>query len=195
MRRITCIDGVQRKIAILAAASCVYAAAGMAPAWAQEDNQRCEGTVTDDKGQPMEGVTISFLELDFNRPAQPVKTNKKGKYAHNVLRASTGGGYEIRATKEGLRILQISAHTTREDGTPVTNHDVYMVGFDQKGLHKVLVPPQARSSANSRGRCVVDFVMAPEDTFNQAYQAMKAAKGEAKPAAGGLPGAPAAPAA
>ena len=189
--------GARRVLTILAAAACVHGAASFAPAWGQEENQRCEGTVTDDQGAPLEGVTISFLDLDFNRQGQPVKTNKKGKWAHNVLRATTAGGWEIRATKEGFKILEISAHTTREDGTAVTNHDVYMVGFEQKGLHKVLLPPQARSSASSKGGCVVNFVMAPEASFNQAYSTLKQKRSgkegsEGAPAAetGGAPAAP-----
>jgi tetratricopeptide (TPR) repeat protein len=192
-------DGARRALAVLAATSCVLATAAIAPAWAQEDNQRCEGTVTDHEGKPLAGVTISFLDLDFNRHGQPVKTNKRGKWAHNVLRATTAGGWEISASLEGYKIVRIKAHTTREDGTPVTNHDDYMVGAEQKGLHKVLVPPQARSSATSKGSCVVDFVMAPEASYNEAYQKVRAEKEgqEGKPAdtaavppVGGVPGTP-----
>ncbi|HKY34146.1 MAG TPA: tetratricopeptide repeat protein [Candidatus Polarisedimenticolia bacterium] len=184
---------------VLALAAVVSLMLGAAPALAQEDNQRCEGTVTDDQGNPLAGATISFLDIAFNRPAQPVKTSKKGKYAHNVLRAAMEG-YEIKATLEGYRIVKITALTTKGDGTRVTD-DSYMVGFEQKGLHKVLVPPQSRSDATSKGRCVVDFIMAPEDTFNAVFHRLQgehlAKEGKAPPAGAdqAAPGQPAAQAA
>ncbi len=141
--------------------------------FAQEDAQRCEGTVTDDQGMPLQNVTISFMNLAKNVAAQPVKTSKKGRYSHNFLASVMDPGYEIRATLEGYKMVMISALTTRGDGTNVTN-DTYMVGSDQKGLHKVLVPPQARSDVSAKGKCVVDFVLAPEDRFSEAFHKLQA---------------------
>ena len=178
-----------------------FAVAG--PAQAQENNNRCEGTVTDDQGAPLAGVEITFLQVDKNIYAQPVKTSKKGKYAHNTI---TPSDYEIRATLAGYKMVQIAALTTKGDGTKVTE-DTYIIGGDQKGLHKVHVSPQSRSDATSKGKCVVDFLMASEDRYQEAYHKMaeqKGAKsgqpaapsGSASEAPGSLaPGTPAAPAA
>ena len=179
---------------------------------AQEDAQRCEGTVTDDQRVPLQNVTISFMNLAKNVAAQPVKTNKKGRYSHNFLTSAMDPGYEIRATLEGYKMVGITALTTRSDGTTVTN-ETYMVGNDQKGLHKVLVPPQGRSDVTTKGKCVVDFVLAPEDRFGEAYHNLQAenlakegkappptepsppgSPGQPTPAAPAQPGAPAAPA-
>jgi len=180
---------------------------------AQEDAQRCEGTVTDDKGAPLQSVTISFMNLAKNVAAQPVKTNKKGRYSHNFLASVMDPGYEIRATLEGYKMVQISAITTKSDGTRVTE-DSYMVGEDQKGLHKVVLPPQGRSDVTTKGRCVVDFVLTPEGTFGEVFRRLQAEKlakegkaptpteaappgspGQPAPGAPAEAGAPAAPAA
>src|SRR5262245_5868709 len=93
---------------------------------AQEDAQRCEGTVTDSDGKPLEGVEITFLDKGTGRFAQPVKTSKKGKYAHNVLRANTDPGWEIRAKLSGYLILKITALTMSSTGEHRTDEN-YMV--------------------------------------------------------------------
>lgn len=166
---------------------------------AQEDAQRCEGTVTDADGNPLAGVKITFLDVEKGREAQPVKTNKKGGYAHNVLRTATSPGYEIRAELEGYLIVQITALTQRQDGTRATD-ETYMVGQDQEGLHKVAVVPQSRSDIRSRGLCQVDFVLAPEERFAEVFHALREKQGEtaseggtAPAAATGAPSAPPAP--
>jgi len=167
---------------------------------AQEDAQRCEGTVTDPDGNPLAGVEITFLDKGTNRQAQSVKTSKKGKYAHSTLRANTEPGWEIRANLPGYLIVQITALTASSTGERRTD-ETYMVGQSQEGLHAVRVPPQARSDAASRGQCVVDFVMAPEATFNEVFHRMKGSDEAAAPAAaegaaleGSVPAEPAAPA-
>ena len=171
----------------------------LAPAvTAQEDAQRCEGTVTDPDGKPLEAVEITFLDKGANRYAQPVKTSKKGKYAHNVLRANTEPGWEIRAKLAGYLIVKITALTMSSTGERRTDEN-YMVGQSQEGLHAVRVPPQARTDAASRGKCVVDFIMAPEASFTEVFHRMKGADGSAEtgdaaPPVAGQPAAPAAPA-
>jgi tetratricopeptide (TPR) repeat protein len=164
-----------------------------APVWAAGENERCEGTVVDDQGNPLAGVTITFKELQRNRESQPVKTSKKGKWAHNVLEVPQH--WEIRAVFEGHKIVRISALTTLGNGEKVTN-DNYMVGSDQ-GLHKVNIVPQSRSDAASRGRCVIDFIMAPDERYNEAYNRIKQEKlaQEGKAPAAGEGAAAAAPAA
>ena len=153
-----------------------WAAGLLAPtATAQEDAQRCEGTVTDPEGNPLAGAEITFLDKGTNRYAQPVKTSKKGKWAHSVLRANTEPGWEIRATLEGYRILKITALSQNSLGEKRTDEN-YMVGFNQEGLHTVSVPAQARGDAQSRGKCVVDFILAPEASFNEIYHKMKGAE-------------------
>ncbi len=158
---------------------------------AQEDNQRCEGKVTDHEGNPLKGVKITFLDKATAREAQPVTTSRRGIYAHNTLRASTSPGWEIRAVHEGWLIVQITALTQSADGNRVTD-ETYMVGENQEGLHAVRVPPQARSMATSRGQCVVDFVMAPKDRFNEIFHSLRGSD-EAAPevAQEGAPDAPA----
>jgi tetratricopeptide (TPR) repeat protein len=195
--------GTCRKItAIVIAAGLMVLMAGV-PVRAAGEAERCEGSVVDDQGNPLAGVTITFKETQRNREAQPVKTSKKGKWAHNVLEVNQ---WEIRATLEGYRIVKITALTMRATGDKATD-DSYMVGYDQKGLHKVSVVPQSRNDPASKGKCVVDFVMASEATFNDVFHKMREEKlvqegkpsGDAAPAAGaagGVPGtpAPAAPA-
>jgi tetratricopeptide (TPR) repeat protein len=188
-----------RAAAAVGLAACWVGLLVAAPVWAAGENERCEGTVVDDQGNPLAGVTITFKELQRNRDAQPVKTSKRGKYAHNVLEVSPH--WEIRAVLEGHKIVQITALTTTGSGERVTN-DTYMVGSDQ-GLHKVNIVPQSRSDATSKGRCVIDFVMAPDDRYNEAYNRLKQEKlakegkaaepaaGEAAPPAAAAPAAPA----
>src|SRR5262245_11227938 len=114
------------------AGASILAAGGRAHA--QGDNQRCEGTVVNDQGNPLANVKINFLQSSTNRAAQSVSTSKKGKYAHNTLVADSSTGYEVRAVLAGYKILKISALTTKGDGTKVTNEqDGYLVGSDQKG--------------------------------------------------------------
>lgn len=165
---------------------------------AQGENQRCEGQVTDAEGNPLKGAKISFHDVAKNTQAQPVRTGKSGKYSHNTLAASSSPGYEIRAELEGYKMVRITALTQRGDGTRVTD-ETYMVGQDQKGLHNVAVVPQSRSDVASRGKCVVDFVMAPEDRFTEIFHRLKAEKlaGEGEAAEeeeAALPGAPGVPA-
>lgn len=194
------------RIAALASTMAIVTAGSVL---AQEE--RCEGTVTDDAGAPLAGVTITFTHLGTNVKGQ-VKTSKKGKYAHNTLEANTSPGYEIRATLEGYKIVRISAYSCKQDGTSVTTDtqrggpDTYMVGAKQEGLHKVAVPAQARSVTGSRGKCVVDFVMAAEDNFVEVFNKLRAeqlakegktpepvAQGAA-PSGGAAPAAPVTPA-
>ncbi len=164
-------------------------AAGAGALRAQEDAQRCEGTVTDDQGALLADVTITFLDLEKNLQAQSVKTSKKGKFSHNFLRASTNPGWEIRAVKEGWKILQIKALTQRGDGSRATD-ETYMVGSDQKGLHKIALVPQSRSDPTTKGKCVVDFVMATDDAFTAAFRKLsdERAAAEGKTVEGTAPG-------
>lgn len=183
---------------VLGAVVCALAVAPSGRSLAQEDNQRCEGTVTDDQGNPLAGVTISFLHVQKNVYAQLVKTSKKGKYAHNTLTATA---YVPKAELLGYKIVQISVLTTKGDGTKVTDDPAYLVGSDQKGIHNVQVAAQSRSDTTSKGRCVVDFVMAPDDRYMAAFQKLsgdKSAKGggaspEPGSAVASTPSAPGAP--
>jgi len=189
--------GIVRLSFLALLAALLLAAPG--PLYAVGDNERCEGTVVDDQGQPLAGVTVSFMDLATNRMAQSIKTSKKGKYAHNVLRANTNPGWEIRATLDGYKIVQITALTISSGGDRITD-ETYMVGLDQEGLHAVRVPAQARGDVASRGKCVVDFILAPEDRFNQAFHKLREARGgepaDATAEGGAVEGAPgAAPAA
>ena len=178
---------------------------------AQEDNNRCEGTVTDDTGAPVAGVEITFKNIAKSVMAQSVKTSKKGRYSHNFLPVAMAEGLEIRATVDGLKMVRITALTTKSDGTTVMN-ETYMVGQAQTGLHPVMVPPQSRSDITTKAKCVVDFVMAPEDRFTEVFRKLQAelaakegkpapdagapvASGDAKqpPAAPGAPAVPAGP--
>ena len=140
---------------------------------AQEDNNRCEGIVTDDAGAPLAGVEITFKNIAKSVMAQSVKTNKKGRYSHNFLPVAMSEGLEIRAAFEGLKMVQIAAFTSKADGTKITT-DTYMVGQSQAGLHAVMVPPQSRSDITSKAKCVVDFVLAPEDRFTEIYKRLQA---------------------
>ena len=172
---------------------------------AQEDTNRCEGTVIDDAGAPVPGVEITFKNIAKSVMAQSVKTNKKGRYSHNFLPAAMGEGLEIRAQIDGMKMVQITILTLKPDGTKVSN-EAYMVGQAQTGLHAVMVPAQARSDITSKAKCVVDFVMAPEDRFTEVFKRLQtelAAKegkaapdaGTQAPVAGGTPSAPGTPAA
>ncbi|MFQ5700883.1 MAG: tetratricopeptide repeat protein [Acidobacteriota bacterium] len=166
--------------------------------FAQENNQRCEGTVTDPDGNPLRGVKITFYDESRNLYAQPVKTNKKGHYAHNFLRANSNPGWLIKASLEGYLIVQIKALTQIGDGTRVTD-ETYMVGKTQEGIHKVAVSAQSRRDLASHGKCVVDFVMAKEGEFLDVFQRLRAekmaAEGKTPEATQAAPGAPGAPAA
>jgi len=152
--------------------ACALLLAAIGPLQAQEDSNRCEGTVTDDQGAPLAGVEITFQNAAKNTFAQPVKTSKKGKYAHNTLAAAE---LEIRANLAGYKMVQITALTMKTDGSRVTD-ETYMIGGDQKGLHKVAVKPQARGDALSKGKCVVNFVLAPEDRYQAAYHKLNGEK-------------------
>ncbi len=174
----------------------VLLAAAPGPLFAQEDAQRCEGTVTDEQGAPLQGVTITFRDKTTNRMAQPVKTNKKGRYAHNVLRSNTSDGWEIRAELDGYKMVQITALSVSSGGGRVTN-ETYMVGIDQ-AVRSVRVPPQARSDVSSKGKCVVDFVMTAEDHYNEVFRELNqktggeaAAQQGEEPGGNEAPGAPA----
>jgi len=150
------------------AAFVVLLVASPGPLYAQEDNQRCEGVVTDSDGNPLPGVTVTFRDKTTNRMAQSVKTSKKGKYAHNTLRSNTGEGWEIRAELDGYKMVKITALTMTPGGGKVTDES-YPVGIDQ-GVRSVRVPPQARSDVASKAKCVVDFVMTPEAKYNEVYR-------------------------
>ncbi|HEY3176655.1 MAG TPA: tetratricopeptide repeat protein [Candidatus Polarisedimenticolia bacterium] len=183
----------KRAARILILVPVIAAGLALAPAGhllAQEE--RCEGTVTDDQGAPLLNVKVTFQKLDTKLMAQPVKTSKKGKYFHNFLDTAMGDGYEIKAELEGYKIVQITALTMRQDGTTVTD-DTYLVGQSQQGLHKVLVPAQARAVLASKGKCVVDFIMAPDDKFVATFTRLKnekaAKEGKPVPAEGAAPAA------
>jgi hypothetical protein len=55
---------------------CAFVLAPSGAVFAQGDNQRCEGSVVDDQGAPLAGVTITFHQVDKNIYAQPVKTSQ-----------------------------------------------------------------------------------------------------------------------
>ena len=55
-----------------------------------------QGTVTDDKGQPVDGATISIESTSSNRQAA-TKTNKKGEFLQIGL---SSGAYKVTATKD-----------------------------------------------------------------------------------------------
>jgi Flp pilus assembly protein TadD len=69
------------------------------PAAAQS---RVQGTVVDDKGQPVEGATISIQQEGTNRRFDG-KTNKKGEFIQIGL---PSGSYTITATKDKLTASQ-----------------------------------------------------------------------------------------
>jgi len=175
-----------RPLVVFAAVSVVLSASGMAVA--QEDLQRCEGAVTDDAGNPLPGVKIRFKDVDKNLEVQPVVTNKKGRYAHNTLRASSNPGWEISAHLEGHMIVKITALTMSQTGGKAED-ETYLVGGDQK-VHKVSLPAQGRTISGSKGKCVVDFVMVPEDRHAEVRNRLDAerqAKAGGAPAAAGSP--------
>jgi tetratricopeptide (TPR) repeat protein len=76
----------------------------------------------------------------------------------------------------------------------VTNES-YLVGGEQKGIHSVHVSAQSRSDATSKGNCVVDFLMAPEDRHQAAFRKLADERlvKEGKAPAAGAEGAPDAP--
>ncbi len=163
--------------------------AGSGVALAQGESQRCEGAVVDHEGNPLQGVEITFLKIDQNLHAQPVKTNKKGKYSHNFLTASTIPGYEIKAVLEGYKMVQITALTQSGDGSKVTD-ETYRVGSDQS-VHHVALVPQSRAVASTQGKCVIDFVMAPEEVYTQVFHKLgqeTAGEGAAADGTGGVAG-------
>ncbi len=174
--------------------------AAAAPVLAQEDNCRCEGSVVDDQGAPLAGATITFFMKQKNLHAQPVKTNKKGRYSHNFLAV---GLYEMRAKLEGHKMVRISALTARGDGTRVTD-DTYFVGSKQE-VHEVSVVPQSRSDVTTKAKCVVDFIVVPADSHFAASKKLQAEKlamegkplpeGASPPEGGSTPEGGAAPAA
>jgi len=160
------------KAVLLASGLLVVTAGGVL---AQGDNCRCEGYVKDAEGNPVKGATISFYDASTNHYFQPTQTNKKGKWAHNTLRAFTNPGIQFKAELEGWKMVSITAMSRSGTGTSVTD-ETYVVGIDQ-AVRTVGVPGGARGADPlSEAKCVVDFVMVPEDQYAQAYHQFKAAK-------------------
>lgn len=183
--------GTTKRLVIIGGLAAAVLFVWSGAAFAQSDAQRCEGTVVDHEGNPLKGVEITFLRIDQNRYAQPVKTSKKGRYAHNVLTASTAPGYEIKASLEGYKMVQITALTQNGNGTKATD-ETYRVGSDQS-VHQVSLVAQGRASATSQGKCVIDFVMVPEELYTQVFHKLSPAAADEEVAEGEAADAPAAP--
>jgi tetratricopeptide (TPR) repeat protein len=73
-----------------------------------------QGTVTDDKGQPVEGASVSIEQEGTNRKFD-MKTNKKGEFMQIGL---PSGSYKVTATKDQLTASQ-PARVTQSRPTPI----------------------------------------------------------------------------
>src|ERR1700730_10148723 len=84
-------------IALLIVTASVFG--GGARAGAQEIGATVTGTVTDQQGAVLPGVTVTVLNLDTNVPAETV-TNSQGLY---VLQKLIPGRYKVTAALQGFK--------------------------------------------------------------------------------------------
>ena len=75
---------------------------------------RLAGTVVDDKGAPIEGVTVKAMRGESNA-GPTVKTNKKGEF---VLAGINGGNWNIDFDKDGYEPTKKSASFQEHDHNP-----------------------------------------------------------------------------
>ncbi|MGH7751845.1 MAG: carboxypeptidase-like regulatory domain-containing protein, partial [Gemmatimonadales bacterium] len=98
---------------------------------------RVLGTVEDDAGQPLEGVTITVTSPEF-KYSQEKKSDKKGKFSLLVLDATRK--YEIKLEKEGYQPFQAPLD--------VKLGETVRVGYT---LARVAPPPPAGGPAGEEG--------------------------------------------
>ena len=95
-------------------AVCIVLAAAVARAQDWRGMGRLAGTVVDDTGAPIEGVTVKAVRGESNG-GPTVKTNKKGEF---VLAGINGGSWNIDFDKPGYESTKKSASFQEHDRNP-----------------------------------------------------------------------------
>jgi tetratricopeptide (TPR) repeat protein len=178
--------------------SCRHAAAWLAAAAsivlfpsgaAAQVTARIEGVVTDDAGNPVEGVEIYLKNAETNATLRPAKTRKTGKY----LYIAEPGDYYIWPKLEGYMMVRMVADLRNQDGVGKPNTNF----FDEKQTVETKVHFYAVGDLNSRSRNKVDFVIATADkhraTLDRLYAEYRGVKAGSGEAGAGGPGAAPAP--
>jgi len=98
---------------LVAVASCVLQLVTASAAYAQRDFAPFQGTVVDEEGNPLEGVTVHVKDVDRGR-GRDTETNAKGEFRFRIL----AGEYEVSVEKENYRGVQDKLRLRA--GTPAT---------------------------------------------------------------------------
>jgi len=117
------------------------------------------GTVVDDKGQPVEGATISIEQQGTNRHFD-MKTNKKGEFMQIGL---ASGEYKITATKDKLSNSQPVRISQGKPATAKLVLGAAPPGADnaaQNALRKILDEAVAASNAGKYDDAIAGFQQA-----------------------------------
>ena len=125
---------------------------------------RVSGTVTDEKGQPIDGASISIAQDDTNRHFD-MKTNKKGEFMQIGL---PSGSYKVTATKDKLTATQSVRITQDRPGTVklVLGAASPAENAAAGALRKVLDDAIAASTAGRYDEAIAGFQKAIETNAN-----------------------------
>jgi len=146
---------------------------------------RIEGVVTDEAGNPIEGVEITPKRVDTGAVMKPAKTNKKGSY----LYMAEPGAYIFMAKKEGYLVVRQLCELVHQDGV----HNTLTFFYDEKQEFGKEVRVSPAGDLTSKAKNKIDWVLTTPDkhaaTVNKLYAEYKGvpAEGTKPDEPGGLP--------
>lgn len=160
------------RLMLAAAAAAPLLLGPVRPAAAAEAITRVNGSVVDNKGQPLDKVKIRFEGVNVNKKLPPLTTKKSGKYFYAALDVSIVREWHVIAELPGYKVVKVSYEIFDSEGSEVDKREV-LIGSKQDNF-----PDLKFSLVGDSGRNVVDFVMAKDADHNAAVDEERRKRGD-----------------
>lgn len=134
---------------------------------------KIDGTIKDEKGQPLEAVTITLLQAKDSSRLQEVATGKTGHFAFDNLPA---GKYLVSASSVGY-ILTYSQSLEVTTGRPTQSLPPLVMTGSATSLHEVAVVARRPPIEQKPDRTIINVDASPSNTGSTAMDVLEKAPG------------------
>lgn len=151
-------------------AVCLALVASALPVAAAPNASEARGTITDQDGNPLQGIELVFFPRGNPATEYKAKTNKKGKYwVEGLFNPQEDGQWKVRVEAEGMVPIEMTLESR-------TVNRVLIGDIATKKLQPGADIPQV--TIRPLGNARIDFVLAPEEQALEVLRAQQAAAGE-----------------
>jgi len=126
---------------------------GAPDAWSQINTGKIQGTVIDQDGNPVGGITLLFTPSDEGSPnaARKLKVNKKGRFSHSFFPADV---YDVELVESDEQFLKTMVYVLLNDSRLEVDRNA-ADAHPTQGLPAISVRPGSTA--------VIDLVIAPKE--------------------------------